>query len=210
MNDTPKETKSNRSQLPFLAGVAAIALLIGLLAAAFINKTPGDKPKGITSIGGDFTLQSDQGPVSLQDLRGKVVALYFGFASCPDVCPTSLGILASALRQLPEDQQGEIQPVFISVDPGRDTPEKLAAYANAFYPGMLGLTADKATIDDVTWKYRALYKIVPMEDSAMGYTIDHSSIIYIIGRNGVIQSLAQHGSSPAEVLEKLKQALANT
>ena len=75
---------------------------------------------------------------------------------------------------------------------------------------MLGLTADKATIDDVTWKYRALYKIVPMEDSAMGYTVDHSSIIYVIGRNGVIQSLAQHGTTPAELVEKLKQALARS
>ena len=209
MKDSNNKTTSNKSQILFLAGIAVTALVLGLLAATYI--TSGDKkPKGITSIGGDFTLQSHQGPVSLQDLKGKVVPLYFGFASCPDVCPTSLGILAAALNQLPEDQQKQIQPVFVSVDPDRDTPEKLAAYADAFYPGMLGLTADKATIDDVTWRYRALYKIVPMEDSAMGYTIDHSSIIYIIGRNGVIQSLAQHGSTPTEVLAKIKQALTDT
>mgnify|MGYP001547973266 FL=1 len=136
--------------------------------------------------------------------------MYVGVASCPDVCPTSLGLLASAIRQLPSEQQQQIQPVFISVDPGRDTPEILEAYANAFYPGMLGLTDKKEVIDDVTWKYRALYKIVPMEDSAMGYTVDHSSIIYVIGRNGVIQSLAQHGTTPPELVEKLKQALARS
>ena len=152
-------------------------------------------------------MQSDKGPVSLADLKGKVVPLYFGFASCPDICPTSLGMLASAIRQLDDTQRQQIQPVFISVDPGRDTPEKLALYANAFYPGMLGLTDKKEVIDDVTWKYRALYKIVPMKDSAMEYTVDHTSTIYIIGKNGIIQSLAQHGSSVPEIVEKLKAAL---
>jgi len=192
------------------AGIAITALVLGILAANYLKPDQEEAAAGITSIGGNFTLQSSKGPVSLSDLKGKVVPLYFGFASCPDVCPTSLGLLASAIRQLPAEQQQQIQPVFISVDPGRDTPEILETYANAFYPGMLGLTDKKEVIDDVTWKYRALYKIVPMEDSAMGYTVDHSSIIYVIGRNGVIQSLAQHGTTPAELVEKLKHALARS
>lgn len=205
-----EDSKSSNSSYWPLAIIAILALALGILAASFIQPAENNQPTGITSIGGNFTLQSSNGPVSLSDLKGKVVPVYFGFASCPDVCPTSLGLLASAIRQLSEDQQQQIQPVFISVDPQRDTPEILETYANAFYPGMLGLTDTKEVIDDVTWKYRALYKIVPMEDSAMGYTIDHSSIIYVIGRNGVIQSLARHGSTPAEVSEQLKQALDNT
>jgi protein SCO1/2 len=202
---TPRKT----SYWP-LAVIALAALLAGILVASLLKPQPEQASAGITSIGGDFTLQSSKGPVSLSDLKGKVVPLYFGFASCPDICPTSLGLLASAIRQLPDDEQKQIQPVFVSVDPGRDTPEKLEAYANAFYPGMLGLTDKKEVIDDVTWKYRALYKIVPMENSALGYTIDHSSTIYVIGRNGIIQSLAQHGTTPAELVEKLKQALNNS
>lgn len=206
---TEESTTRKPSYWP-LAGIAITALVLGILAANYLKPDQEEAAAGITSIGGNFTLQSSKGPVSLSDLKGKVVPLYFGFASCPDVCPTSLGLLASAIRQLPAEQQQQIQPVFISVDPGRDTPEILETYANAFYPGMLGLTDKKEVIDDVTWKYRALYKIVPMEDSAMGYTVDHSSIIYVIGRNGVIQSLAQHGTTPAELVEKLKHALARS
>ena len=190
--------------------IAVIALFIGLSASLLVNRQI-DKPEGITSIGGDFTLQSSKGPVTLsEDLGGKVVALYFGFASCPDVCPTSLNILAAALRQLSDEERRQVQPVFVSVDPERDDVEKLNFYVNAFYPGMLGLTADPEVIKDVAWQYRAIYKKVPLEDSAMGYTIDHSSIIYVIGRNGVIQSLAQHGAVPAEVAAKIKAALSNT
>lgn len=200
-------------QIGSLIGVAVIALLLGALASKLVGdkEAESEKPKGITSIGGDFTLQSNKGPVSLsKDLNGKVVALYFGFASCPDVCPTSLGQLSAAIRQLDENLQKQIQPVFVSVDPDRDDVEKLAAYANAFYPGMLGLTDKKEVIDDVTWRYRSLYKIIPMEDSAMGYTVDHTSTIYVIGRNGIIQSIAQHGTSIPELTEKLKSALENT
>lgn len=200
-----------QKQTPILIAVAAIALLLGIVASYFV---PGQAPKshsGIASIGGDFTLQSNKGPVSLsKDLKGKVVALYFGFASCPDACPASLGQLATALRQFSEKEQQQIQPVFVSVDPDRDSVATLATYANAFYPGMLGLTAEKAVIDDVTWRYRSLYKMVPMEDSALGYTVDHTSIIYIIGRDGVLQSLAQHGTTTEELVEKLKTALRET
>jgi len=197
-----------KSQTLPLVILAISALILGVVAANYMKSQGKKTPAGITTIGGNFTLQSDKGPVSLSDLKGKVVPLYFGYASCPDVCPTSLGQLASAIRQLSDEQQQQIQPVFVSVDPGRDTPEKLAAYADAFYPGMLGLTDKKEVIDDVTWSYRAMYKIVPMEDSAMGYSVDHSSTVYVIGKSGVIQSLAQHGTTVPELAEKLKAALA--
>lgn len=197
-------------QFIFLGIIVVVALSAGLLASLPVSKQP-DRQQGITSIGGDFILQSSRGPVTLSgDLKGKVVPLYFGFASCPDVCPTSLNILATALRQLSDEEQQQVQPVFVSVDPERDDVEKLNAYADAFYPGMLGLTADLEIIKDVAWRYRAIYKKVPLENSAMGYTIDHSSIIYVIGRDGVIQSLAQHGTTPMEVAAKIKAALSNT
>ncbi len=199
-----------KKQFVWLGMIAVMSLSAGLLVS-WLASNRIEPPKGITSIGGDFTLQSSQGTVSLsRDLGGRVVALYFGFASCPDVCPTSLGIMAAALRQLSDEQQQQVQPVFVSVDPERDDVEKLSLYADAFYPGMLGLTADSEVIRDVAWRYRAIYKKVPLEDSAIGYTIDHSSIIYVIGRNGVIQSLAQHGTAPAEVAAKIQAALLST
>jgi len=186
-------------------------LILGIIVATYIQQPQKNKaPTGIASIGGNFTLQSNKGPVSLADLEGKIVPLYFGYTSCPDICPTSLGLMASAIRQLPEEQQKQIQPVFISVDPGRDDVDKLAQYANAFYPGMLGLTDKKEIIDKVTWDYRAMYRIVPMEDSALAYSVDHSSTIYIIGKNGIIQSLAQHDTTTPELVGKLTAALGSS
>lgn len=186
--------------------VASVCLCAGLLAAAWLQPDP--RPQGITGIGGDWTLQSAHGPVSLsKDLKGKVVALYFGFATCPDACPASLHIMAAGLRRLDAAEQAGAQLVFVSVDPERDDPQQLARYAQAFDSGMLGLTADLETIKQVAWNYRAIFKKTPLPDSALGYTIDHSSIIYIIGKDGVIQSLAQHGASADEVAEKIKQAL---
>lgn len=205
-----ENTPKKKSQALPLTILAVSALILGIVAANFLQSQKKTAPAAITSIGGNFTLQSNKGPVSLTDLKGKVVPLYFGYASCPDVCPTSLGQLASAIRQLPEEQQKQIQPVFISVDPGRDDVDKLAQYTDAFYPGMLGLTDKKEMIDKVTWNYRSMYKIVPMEDSAMGYSVDHSSTIYVIGKNGIIQSLAQHGTTTPELVEKLKSALASS
>lgn len=193
-----------------LVVIAISALLLGVAAARYwqSDKQRENSTGGITSIGGNFTLQSAQGAVSLSDLNGQVVPLYFGYASCPDICPTSLQLLASAVKQLSERERRRIQPVFVSVDPERDSVEKLTAYANAFYPGMLGLTGEKSVIDQVTWQYRALYKIIPLETSAMGYTVDHSSTIYIIGKNGVLQSVAQHGTTLPELVAKLQAALA--
>ena len=202
-----EKTPKKKSQALPLTILAISALILGIVAATQLQPQKKKAPAGITSIGGNFTLQSSKGPVSLTDLKGKVVPLYFGYASCPDICPTSLGQMASAIRQLSEEQQKQIQPVFISVDPGRDDVDKLARYTDAFYPGMLGLTDKKEMIDKVTWNYRSMYKIVPMEDSAMGYSVDHSSTIYVIGKNGIIQSLAQHGTTTPELVEKLKSAL---
>jgi len=206
---TDKTPNKKSSALPLII-LAISALILGVVVATYIQSQAKKASAGITSIGGNFTLQSNKGPVSLADLKGKVVPLYFGYASCPDICPTSLGKLATAIRQLSEKQQKQVQPVFISVDPGRDDVEKLANYTEAFYPGMLGLTDKKEVIDEVTWNYRAMYKIVPMEDSAMGYSVDHSSTFYIIGKNGIIQSLAQYGSTVEELAEQLETALSNS
>ena len=200
---------SNRNQNIVLAILSITVMIVGLVLFKYLDQAE-NKPasSGISSIGGDFTLQSSRGPVSLyQDLKGKVVALYFGYASCPDVCPTTLAQLAAALRELPDEQQQQIQPIFVSVDPGRDSVENLAEYANFFYPGMLGLTDTREVIDKVTSNYRSLYKIIPAEDSAMGYTVDHSSTIYIIGKDGTVQSVAQHGTTIPELTEKLRSAL---
>ena len=202
----PDDNLLSAKSILLLVSIAILALVLGIVVA---NQLKPAKPefKGYPSISGDFSLQSVNGPVALQDFRGKVVALYFGFASCPDVCPTSLGVMSSAIKSLDAAQQAAVIPMFISVDPDRDSPERLATYTKSFHPDMIGLTGTREQIDAVTGQYRMLYKIVPMEDSAMGYTVDHASTIYVIGRNGIVQSLLQHGTPPTKVAEKIKAAL---
>ncbi len=166
-----------------------------------------DKEERFPGMGGDFTLRSADGPVSLKDFRGKLVLLYFGYTSCPDVCPTSLGALSSALKKLPDKDMAQIQPLFISVDPDRDDVNKLKDYARYFHPRMIGATADLPYLEDLAKRYGAFFRKVPVEDSNIGYAVDHSSTIYVVNRDGKLVDMIQHGGSPRRILEHIRKAL---
>lgn len=135
--------------------------------------------------GGDFVLVSSRGPISLKDMRGKVVLLFFGYTYCPDICPTSLAAVAQALSGLSPSEQRRVQALFVSVDPGRDTPERLAEYAAFFHPGILGLTGSAAQIAEVAGRYGAAYKAQPPDRDGR-YAVDHSAFVYLIGPDGRI------------------------
>lgn len=158
-------------------------------------------------LGGDFTLQSDKGPVSLHDFEGKVVALYFGYTRCPDVCITSLSKMAQALKTMTPEERAQIQPIFISIDPERDTPKLASEYARYFYPTAVGLSGSPEQIAEVAKRYLVIYEKVPMKDSAMGYSMDHSSIIYVIGRDGKIHALVHHADTAEALVQYLREAL---
>ena len=157
-------------------------------------------------LGGAFTLKATTGEVSLSDYKGKVVVLYFGYTSCPDICPTSLAILTAAFQQLDEEAKKEIQPILISLDPERDTPEKLKQYVSYFIPNMIGLTGDLKDIKRIAKNYKVNFRKTDTE-SAIGYVVDHSSIYFIIGRNGELFTHLMHNSNPTEIAEKIKLAL---
>ncbi|WP_036229445.1 SCO family protein [Marinobacterium jannaschii] len=183
-------------------------MLIGIAVAFYFRPLPidsrlaqGDK------LGGDFTLQSAEGALSLKDYRGKAVVMYIGYASCPDVCPTALAVLSQALREMEEDEVASIRGLFMSVDPERDTPEKLAKYAAFFHPNIDGATADRSTIDKVVRQYGAFYRIVEMKDSAMGYAVDHSSRLYVINKEGELSSILHHNSSAEELVAELRKII---
>lgn len=156
--------------------------------------------------GGQFTLQSEMGAVSLSDFKDKVVAIYFGYMSCPDICPTSLWNLSEAVKLLKPEQAARIQGIFISLDPERDSPHALGLFARGFNKAFIGLTDSKAVLDKVARQYSVVYKKVPLADSAMGYVIDHSSVIYLIDQQGILQYFIPHNATPEEIkgdLEKL-------
>ncbi len=161
----------------------------------------------VKSIASDFELYSVDGKVSLSDFRNKVVILYFGYTFCPDICPTSLARISAAYKSLTAEEQAQIQPVFISLDPERDTKQNLADYVTFFLPSFIGLTGTEQEIARVAKNYRILFRKTEVEDG-LDYVIDHSSIYFVIGRDGQLFSHLLHDVTPVEIAEKLRMALA--
>ncbi|MDE5454021.1 SCO family protein [Bradyrhizobium sp. CSA112] len=138
---------------------------------------------GKEPIGGPFTLIDHTGkPRTDADFLGKLMLVYFGFSFCPDVCPTDLMAIGQAVDKLGPGGDA-VQPLFVTVDPDRDTPAHLADYVPSFHPRLLGLTGDAAQIRDAARLYRVFYAKVPVEGAAE-YTIDHSGFIYLMDRDG--------------------------
>ena len=156
--------------------------------------------------GGDFTLFQGDKPVSLSDFHGKLVVMYFGFASCPDVCPTTLTIIASALRQLTVEELETVQPVFISIDPERDQGEKLTAYATYFHPGFIGITGTPDEVQKVANQYGGFF-IKVESDSALEYLVEHTSKTYIISKDGQYVSLLPHDLTSDVALSAIRSGL---
>lgn len=191
-----------RRLLPLTAAVLA-AMLVGILVA-WLAGLRTDEPA--LPRGGDFTLTSADGPVALERLRGKVVLLYFGYAACPDVCPTSLALTTAALKTLAPAELERVQVLFISVDPGRDTPEKLRQYAGYFHPNIAGVTGRPKTIGAVAADYGASYRMTPVE-SATGYVVDHSSVTSVIAPDGRLVEQLPHGTTPPEIVDAIRRWL---
>ncbi len=187
-----------------LAWLLALALVGAGGWFLFTEKAPQGPYPGM---GGDFTLQSAQGPVSLSDFRGKVVLLYFGYTSCPDVCPTTLGALATALKRLSPEELARVQPLFVSVDPERDAPRKLVEYVRYFHPKLIGLTGPLERLKSIAKRYGAYFRKALVEDSSFGYAVDHSSVIYIVDERGVLVDMIQHSSSPEVIVTRLRRVL---
>jgi len=191
-----------------LALAALASLAVGLWLGGRYQASAPEAQDPYASIGGDFTLQSADGPVSLHDFRGKVVLIYFGYTSCPDVCPTSLAAMSAALSQLRPEELERVQGLFVTVDPERDDAARVKAYAAHFHPKILGLTGTSEEIAEVARRYLVIYEKVPMKESAMGYAVDHSSIVYLVGPDGRVRDLVRHSNSPAETVAALRKALA--
>ena len=191
--------------------IAVTAVLVGVLVGVAFFWTP-DQRSSSTQIalppieapkGGDFTLQSPDGPVSLADQRGKVVLLYFGYTFCPDVCPTSLSSLAQALSALTPVELAQVKSFFISVDPDRDTMAVLKAYAPFFHPSLVGLSGTNEQVAQVARQYGAFY--MKQKPDANGlYSVDHSSFIYVIAPDGKLAASLPHGTLPTQIVDMIR------
>lgn len=197
-------------QIIFLLSIAAFVggLIVAQQYLSGSNHENGKMtPIAGKQFGGDFTLTPEGGkPASLSDYRGKVVVLYFGYASCPDVCPTSLATIASGLRKLSDEEIAEVQGIFVSVDPERDNGEKLMEYAQYFHKNFVGITGTPAQIQQVAKQYGSYFAKVD-SDSALDYLMDHTSTTFIIGRDGKFVSSQPHGASANDITEAVRNAL---
>ena len=183
-----------------------MALIVGVVVSlSHRGPDPGDPASA--ALGGDFDLASSRGPVSLRDFRGRVVALYFGYTYCPDACPTSLQHLGAALKRLPPDESRQVQSLFITVDPVRDTTERLAEYTAFFHPAMLGLGGSEEQVAAVAKRYGVYYALQREDAGDRDYLVDHTSRTFVVGRDGRVRNILAHGSSPDEVAASLRAAL---
>jgi protein SCO1 len=155
----------------------------------------------------DFQLKNSQGQaVNVASFKGKVLVVFFGFIHCPDVCPTTLQIMAKSLGYLSATEQEKVAVVFITLDPVRDTPVLLAQYPTQFNPNFIGLTGTEQQIEHAAKGLRVFYQKVPGA-SAENYAYDHTASSYIADSNGRLRLLVRHNTSPEDIAADLKQLL---
>lgn len=162
----------------------------------------------ISEIGGPFTLVDHDGrTVSEKDFAGRPTMVFFGFMSCPDVCPTALSNVSELLRQL-GDEAKDIRVLFISVDPERDTPERLKTYVSNFDRRVVGLTGSQDQVAAAAKAYRAYFKKVPQDGG--NYTMDHTATVYLMDRSGKFRGTVDIHEAKDASLAKLRRLVADS
>ncbi len=198
-------TSPKTSRRMLITGLIVVWLAVLAAGLYFIFKSP-QVPERYAALGGDFTLTSSQGPVSLHDFQGQVVVVFFGYTHCPDICPAGLNNIASALNQLDEDELAQTHALFISVDPERDTPQLMAEYAKYFHAKITGLSGNLKEIAAVAKRYGVYFaKQVDEEtESADDYYVGHSRSLFIINPDGRVVDMVKHDIDPALITQRIR------
>lgn len=194
--------------MPRRHAVIATLLLLASLAVS-VSAVAGEKLSRLPNLfGGPFHLTDEQGrQVGPGAYAGKFMLVYFGYSYCPDICPTDLTIMATALDALGE-RADQVQPLLISVDPSRDTPEALREFTDAFHPDLVGLTGTEAEVVTAAKAYRVHRRRFQMEGmSGDDYLVDHSTLTYLMGPDGRFLSMFPRGSTPERMAEVLRKYL---
>ena len=189
----------------FLARLAPLLLAVALVAC---QRDPGPPPLEGARLGGPFTLTDHNGRrVSDRDFADKYRLVYFGFASCPDVCPIDLQAIGAGLSLFEQRDAGRaarVQPLFFTVDPARDTPEQLRRYVTQFHPRLIGLTGSEAEIDAVARAYGiVIQRGQPSRPGANDYLVDHSRYIILYAPDGRPLVIVPHEQGPEGIADEL-------
>lgn len=195
-----------------LVSLGLLALFIAAAGAYALNHYfSGQNPKPTSGLpGGPIELASTRGDFSLAQLDDNQVAIVtFGYTYCPDVCPMNQAVKKQALAELSPQQRERVVPLMISVDPERDSLERLAEYTGFFGEGFIGATGTQQQLEELASRYGVIWRRVEAENSAMGYTIDHSSSLYVVDREGRILERVLYSSSPEGLVTALRTALSS-
>jgi cytochrome oxidase Cu insertion factor (SCO1/SenC/PrrC family) len=194
---------ARRGLLIFAIGAVIIA---GVLAFDWWWTQGGESPLRRAAIGGPFTLTDQNGTIRHDtDFRGRLMLIYFGYTYCPDACPTTLAAMSEAMTLLGGKAE-EVQPIFISVDPARDTVAQMKLYAQNFDPRLEALTGTPAETQAAAREYRVYFAKVE-QAGKRDYLIDHSSILYVMGRDGRFLTHIAADAKPAAIAAALKPYL---
>jgi protein SCO1/2 len=194
---------ARRGVLIFAVGAAILAGAL-LLQYALIGRGSVENV-GAASIGGDFTLVDQNGQKrTAADFRGRLMLVYFGFTYCPDVCPTELQTMSEAVDLL-ADKGEAVQPIFISVDPERDTPEQLRPYAESFHPRLVALTGTPEQVQQAARAYKVYYAKRPQKEGE--YLVDHSSFVFLLDRGGKYVTHFSPAATPEQMAAAIRKRL---
>jgi protein SCO1/2 len=200
-------------RIAILLGVLGFALAAALAVALYLSDTGlRETARSATApaVGGPFALVDHSGrAVTQADYRGKLMVVYFGYSFCPDVCPTGLYKIARALDALGADA-GEVQALFITVDPERDTVATLADYVGNFHPDLIGLTGSLDQVKAAAKAYRVYFAKAEPEDGAeLGddYLVDHSTLTFVMGRDGRFRRFVSHRASAEDLAAAIREHL---
>ena len=187
--------------------IALTGLVIAAIAAFLLYGGDKSGGRGIAQIGGPFELVDQDGATRTDaDFRGKYMLVYFGYTFCPDVCPTALQVMSQAMDRLDPALQAAIVPIFVTVDPERDTVAQMKSYVGNFHPRMVGLTGSLEQVTDAARRYR-VYFAKAKSDSASDYLVDHSSIVFVMDPDGKYLTHFTHEATPEKMAEKLRMVV---
>lgn len=195
---------SSKLRFTLLAAIALLALVLGYLVAALISPSPPlSQPTQTLSLDGSFNLIDEAGqPVTQDSYEGKFKLVYFGFTFCPDVCPMQLEVVSHAL-DIAKISPEWLTTLFITLDPERDTPEDMKIYTDNFHKSIIGLTGSLEQIQQAAKAYKVYFQKVADPETTGGYTVDHSSIVFLMGPDNTYKQHFTHRDSAEDIAGKI-------
>ncbi|WP_154179416.1 SCO family protein [Vibrio furnissii] len=186
--------------------ILVVAFVLGFGFKSYLDAQP--EPANLADSPTVTLFGQDNQAVNIFDANDpRIRIVYFGFTRCPDVCPTSLAMLAGALNELDADTQSQVRPMFVSLDPERDNAQASATYAHYFHPMIEGLSAPLDVTTALAHRYGVIFRKTELPNSELKYTLDHSSYFYFLQPDGTLITKVPHTQNPAPIVDAIKKTI---